>query len=454
MASHHDHSLPTLEERYEFTSESKKNLLIGGAVGLALVALGAYLLSQGGGHEAQEAVTHAAGAHEAHGAAAHAAGEHASEAHAGHGHAYHWSKRLWANLWLNSVYFTGISVIGMFFISYNYLAQAGWSVIFKRIPEAMPAFLPVTGVIMVATYFLAGHDMFHWTNEALFDKASPEYDPIIAGKRPFLNPTFYVIRLVLYFTLWYMLWKMVRGFSLEEDRIGGVANYEKSIKFGTAFLVVFAVTSSTAAWDFVMTIDTHWFSTMFGWYTLASWHVAGLATMTLTIISLKQHGYLKSVNESHMHDLGKFCFAFSIFWTYVWFSQFLLIYYANLPEETIYYKERFSGYGGIYKGPFFINIFLNFVFPFLLLMARDSKRTMGVLKVACWAIIIGHYIDFWNNIMPGTVGANGGFGPVEFGMVLIFACAFIWSVKHQLTKANLVPVNHPMLEESLHHDIA
>ncbi|MEZ4901393.1 MAG: hypothetical protein R2822_06340 [Spirosomataceae bacterium] len=121
-----------------------------------------------------------------------------------------------------------------------------------------------------------------------------------------------------------MVWSLacVTGAISPEDEIGGTDNYEKAIKYGTAFLVVFAVTSSTSAWDFVMSIDTHWFSTMFGWYTLASWHVAGLATMTLTIVLLKERGYLSAVNESHLHDLGKFLFAFTIFWAYVWFAQF------------------------------------------------------------------------------------------------------------------------------------
>ncbi len=430
MSSHH-HEAISVEEQFEFTSSAKRSLLIGGAVGVALVLIGAYLLSTGGG------------GHEAHGA------------EQAHGHAaYKWTTRIWSNLWVNAVYFTGLSVIGMFFISYNYLAEAGWSAVFKRIPEAMPAFLPVTGVVLIATFFLAGHDMFHWTNEALFDKTSHEYDAVIAGKRPFLNTPFFLCRMLFYFIAWYGLWRMLRSFSLQEDEIGGTSMYQKSIKFGTAFLVIFAVTSSTAAWDFVMSIDTHWFSTMFGWYTLASWHVAGLAVMTLTIVTLRERGYLQAVNESHLHDLGKFCFAFTIFWTYVWFAQFLLIYYANLPEEAIYYRERFTGYGGIYKIPFFVNILLNFITPFLVLMTRDSKRTPRILKLACWSIIIGHYFDFYNNIMPGTVGEHGGFGPVEFGFVLIFACGYIWSLSNQLTKANLVPRNHPMLEESLHHDIA
>nr|WP_293834159.1 quinol:cytochrome C oxidoreductase [uncultured Arsenicibacter sp.] len=433
------HAIPSLDEQYEFTAESKRRLIIGIVAGVALVGLGAYLLASG------------AGSHEAHHGAAHAAAghEHAAAAH----HEYKWTTRLWANVWVNAVYFTGISVVGMFFLSYNYLAQAGWSSAFKRIPEAMPAFLPVTGLIMLAVFFIAGHDLFHWTHEGLYDPNSPEFDPIINGKKGFLNTPFYLIRMVAYFGLWYGLWRVLRNLSLQEDLYGGTEYYNKSIKFGTIFLVVFGVTSSTSAWDFVMSIDTHWFSTMFGWYTLASWHVTGLAVMTLTVVTLKEQGYLKWVNQSHLHDLGKFMFAFSIFWTYVWFAQFMLIYYANLPEETIYYRERFSGYGEKYLVTFWVNLFLNFAFPFLVLMTRDAKRTNIFLKIAAWGIIVGHYFDFYNNIMPGTVGEHGGFGPIEFGMILIFACGFIWSLSTQLTKANLVPKNHPMLEEALHHDI-
>ncbi|GAA4407474.1 hypothetical protein GCM10023187_28080 [Nibrella viscosa] len=432
------HAAPSVEEQYEFTSETKRRLLIGGIAGLVLIGLGAFLLASGiGGHDTHEIAPEAA---------------EAARGISGP-HEFHWTTRLWANIWLNSVYFTGLAVVGMFFLSYTYLAQAGWHVAFKRIPEAMPAFLPFTGIIMLITFLVAGHDLFHWTHGELYDPANELFDPIIDGKRGYLNTPFFLIRMVLYFALWYGLWFMLRKQSLQEDELGGLDQYNKSIRYGTIFLVVFAVTSSTSAWDFVMSIDTHWFSTMFGWYTLASWHVAGLAVITLTVVTLKERGYLQAVNASHLHDLGKFVFAFSIFWTYVWFAQFMLIYYANLPEEIIYYEERFSGFGGIYKIPFFINVFLNFAFPFLVLMTRDAKRTHIFLKIACWGVIIGHYFDFYNNIMPGTVGEHGGFGPLEFGMILLFACAFIWSVANQLTKANLVPVNHPMLEETVHHDI-
>ena len=162
---------------------------------------------------------------------------------------------------------------------------------------------------------------------------------------------------------------------------------------------------------------------------------------------------MQIVNANHLHDLGKFMFAFTIFWTYVWFAQFLLIYYANIPEEAVYFDERFEGYDGRYKIVFFLNIFINFVFPFLVLMTRDAKRHYIFLQIVCCAIIGGHWLDFYLMIMPGTVGENGGFGPIEFGMVAIFAGAFAFVVVTFLAKAPLVAKNHPMLEESLHHNI-
>lgn len=162
---------------------------------------------------------------------------------------------------------------------------------------------------------------------------------------------------------------------------------------------------------------------------------------------------MEYVNENHLHDLGKFMFAFSIFWTYVWFSQFLLIYYANLPEETIYFLERWEGHGKIYKTSEILNVFLNFLMPLLVLMTRDAKRTRIFLKITCVLILGGHYIDFYQMIMPGVLGPNGGYGLVEFGMLAMFISAFIYVVSDELTKTSLVAKNHPLLEEALHHDI-
>ena len=448
--AHDNHVVHSLDEQFEFTDSAKKKIILAGLLGLALVAIGAFLVHKGwniGAWQSPHEAAHAAG------------GEHAAAGHgAAHGGEHHGATlftRIVANVWLNAVYFTGIAVIGAFFVAYNYLAQAGWSVVIKRVPEAFPQFIAFTGVIIIAMFLIPAtrHELYHWTQEGIMTPGSENYDAIIAGKSWYLNFPFFLGRLVFYFGAWWMLQRTLRMNSLREDAEGGLDNYWGNFKFGIIFLLIFGVTSSTSAWDLSMVIDTHWFSTMFGWYHLASWHVSGLATMMLVILLLKDQGYLSVVNDSHIHDLGKLMFGFSVFWTYVWFSQYLLIFYANLPEETIYYRERFTGFGGRYWWPFHLNFALNFVVPFLILMMRNAKRNNTTLKLACASILIGHWFDFYQMHMPGIAKDQGGIGIIEWGTTLFFASAFIYSVSHQLTKANLIPKNHPFLEESLHHDI-
>ncbi len=159
------------------------------------------------------------------------------------------------------------------------------------------------------------------------------------------------------------------------------------------------------------------------------------------------------INDNHMHDMGKFMFAFSIFWTYLWTAQFLLTWYANIPEEAIYYHSRIYGMDGVYKGPFFLNLITNFVFPFLFLMPRPAKRTTIFLKIAAFGILAGHWMDHFQMVMPGTMGVNGGFGLIEFGMITIFVSLLILVISRSLASAPLVAKNHPMLEESMGHDI-
>jgi hypothetical protein len=378
----------------------------------------------------------------------------------GHGEGASWLKRLYVNLWLNNVYFTGISVIGLFFVTVQYVAYAGWSVLIKRIPEAMGYYLPIGAVVMIVVFLLGGHDIFHWTHDYLYNEymedgvtLNPDYDPIIAGKSAYLNFWFFLIRMIVFFAGWILFFNWLRRTSLNEDLMGGTSHYHKSIRISAMFLVFFAVSSSMSAWDWVLSIDTHWFSTMFGWYVFASWWVSGLAVITLTVIILKQNGYLKMVNANHIHDLGKFVFAFSIFWTYIWFSQFMLIWYANIPEESIYFIERLGGNDGHFKWIFFTNLLVNFAFPFLVLMTRDAKRQMIMLKIVTIAILAGHWLDFYLMMMPGTMRTEAGIGFIEIGTTLVFLGVFLLTFTKGLTKASLVPVNHPFLEESVHHHV-
>ena len=215
------------------------------------------------------------------------------------------------------------------------------------------------------------------------------------------------------------------------------------------FLVFFAVTSSTMAWDWVMSIDPHWFSTLFGWYVFSGMFVTGLTMITLISIHLKRNGYFQHINENHLHDLGKFMFGVSVFWAYLWTSQFLLIWYANIPEEVTYFQDRWENY----KVLWVTNLVINFIFPFLVLMSRDAKRNMAYLVVAGVAILCGHWLDVYLMIMPGTVKANYGIGLLEIGMFAGFAGLFGYVTLNALTKAALVPKNHPFVEEASHHHI-
>ncbi len=357
--------------------------------------------------------------------------------------------RAWAVLLQNNFYFTAISLSGTFFIAFNYAAQAGWSVGVKRIAEAMGSFLKFGMAGMLLIFIFGHHDIYHWTHPEQYDPASPEFDHIMAGKSGFLNIPFFVIRLVAYAAIWVGFTYVLRRHSLQEDQEGGTMHYRKSVSISAVFLVLFAITSSTSAWDFLMSIDAHWFSTLFGWYTFAGLFVSGMAMMCMILIYLRSRGYMEHLTENHFHDVGKFMFGFTVFWTYLWFSQFMLIWYANLPEEVVYFQVRWNYFRILWV----LNLLVNFIAPFLVLMTRDAKRQTQVLLVAGVIILIGHWLDVYVMVMPGTVGADWHIGFIEIGTALGYLGLFIYVVLNELTKAALVPKNHPMLAESLHHHI-
>ncbi|MCB0489549.1 MAG: quinol:cytochrome C oxidoreductase [Cyclobacteriaceae bacterium] len=446
------------EEKYEFSATAKKNIMILGVLGIVLFIAGVFMAMNSGGHGEEHAsaivtskLVASADQEAAAGHEAAAEGEH-------HGSPV-WLKRIYTSLWQNNVFFTGLGIIGLFFVAIQYAAQAGWSAPIKRIPLAMAHWIPIAGVLMLVLWFVVKADIFHWTHHDLYEEGGAGYDRIIAGKSGFFFwpleaggfPIFYVLRMVVFFGLWYMFFVWIKKEMLAEDINGGTAHWTKARSLSAIFLVIFAVSSSIAAWDWVMSIDTHWFSTMMGWYVFASWWVTGLAFITLVVANLKDKGYLKMVNSNHLHDLGKFVFAFSIFWTYIWFSQFLLIYYANIPEETVYFVTRIAN--SPYSWIFYTNLFLNFVLPFLLLMTRDAKRHMSMLKVVCPIVIVGHWFDFFNMVTPGVMKHDGGFGLLEVGLAMIFMAAFLFVTLSALAKVPLVAKNHPMMEESMNHHI-
>jgi len=357
--------------------------------------------------------------------------------------------RSWTNLLVSGYFFFGIALAATFFIALNYAAQAGWGTVVKRVFEAVSAYLPVGSLILII-FFLAGtfhlHHVYHWMDSEVSNPDSTHYDKIIAAKTPYLNQTFFWIRALLYFGIWNYCRHLFRKRSLEEDMNGGFSYHKKNITLSVLFIAFFAVTSSTSSWDWLMSVDTHWFSTLFGWYTFSGIWISGTIAITLFVLYLKGEGHLSEVNDNHLHDLGKWIFAISFLWSYLWFSQFMLIWYSDIPEEVTYYVTRFNHYRELFLGMMAVN----FVFPMLMLMSRDNKRKPVFLWIIGVILIISHWLDVYIMTMPGAVGEEYGFGFPEIGMFVFTGSLFIFSVLTALTKAALVPKQHPYLEESIH----
>ncbi|MCB0484077.1 MAG: quinol:cytochrome C oxidoreductase [Flavobacteriales bacterium] len=360
--------------------------------------------------------------------------------------------RLWSNLLINGFFFLGISVAALFFFAVNYAAESGWWVVLKRVLEAIGAYLPF-GAVVLLLVFIAGamhwHHLYHWMDPAVSDPSSASFDEIIAGKGGYLNLPFFFLRFFLFVGVWYWFWKRFRTRSLEEDLGFERSRHFRNVRDAAIFLVFFGYSSSAASWDWIMSIDTHWFSTLFGWYTFSGMWLTAMVTLSLLVIWLKKLGYLQQVNESHIHDIGKWVFATAFLWTYLFFSQFMLIWYSNIPEEVTYFMARINHYPWLYWGMFTVN----FIFPLIALMDRDSKRNKYLLTITGIVLLCSHWANVYLMVTPGTMQQHGSIGLIEVGMALGFAGLFIFVVLNALAKAPLVARNHPFYEESLHHEI-
>jgi len=363
------------------------------------------------------------------------------------------SHSAWTSILFNNYFFLGISLFAVFFVALQYVAEAGWSTIFKRVPEAIMTFLPITGIIMlfiVVAAVLHWNHIYHWLADGIMDPTDSHYDKIIAGKEPYLNATFFLIRSVIYVGVWVYCARRLRKISMDSDAEGniGETSYWKGLRVSGWFIVFFAITSSTAAWDWIMSIDTHWFSTLFGWYIFSEWATIGFTSILLLTLILNKQGYLKELNDSHIHDLGKFVFAFSIVWTYMWFSQFMLIWYANIPEEVTYHMERIELPN--YRFLFWFSLAINFIIPTLFLMSRDAKRNKNRLIFVSIVILIGHWINSYLLFAPGTLHDHGHLSLTDLGIGIGFLGLFIWVVLNSLSKRPVDIEHHPFLDESRH----
>ena len=353
----------------------------------------------------------------------------------------------WAALYVACIFFMLISLGVLAFYAIQQVAQAGWSPVLFRVMQGITAYLPVASVLFFIFLVVTGLHIFNSNN--LFIWLDPKViaeDKIIANKSGYLNFPFWIIRAAVFLIGWNLYRYFSRKNCLAQDEANDDTFYKKNFKMSAAFLVFFIVTESIMSWDWIMSIDPHWFSTLFGWYVFASFFVSAITTICLVTLYLKSKGYLENVNTSHIHDLAKFMFGFSVFWTYLWFSQFMLIWYADIPEEITYFVTRIQ----LYNLPFFGAVVMNFLFPILILINTDFKRISWILVMAGTVILFGHYIDFFNMIMPGTVGDKWFIGVSEIASVFFFLGLFIYVVFTALTKAPLLPKRNPFIEESKH----
>ena len=347
--------------------------------------------------------------------------------------------RPYAALYVAAFFFMMISLGALAFYAIQYASQSGWSPVLFRVMQAITYYLLPGALIVLAIAFFADKHLFIW-----MDPDVVAHDKLIQGKSGWLNKSAFLIRGLIFIGGWSLYRYFSRKFSLAQDLANDNKNFKRNFQISAGFLVFYIYTESMMSWDWVMSVDPHWFSTLFGWYVFASMVVSGITTIALMTIYLKSKGYMKFVNDSHLHDLAKYMFGFSVFWAYLWFSQFMLIWYANIPEEVTYFVTRIEDY----NIPFFTMFALNFIFPFLVLMNSDYKRVPWFIVMAGMIILVGHYMDVYNMIMPATVGDRWGFGLSEISALALFTGLFIILVFYSLSKAPLLAKGNPFIKES------
>ena len=408
----------------------------------------------GGGHEAESSHSmEAEGHHSEMNATGHSVhGEEAAKAHHGeeaHGeshedhHLEHVLHQLqtkpWAATLVAGFFFLMIALGVLAFYAIQYVAQVGWSPVLFRVMEGITSYVLPGSIIVLLIVLFAGEHFYPWQNHELVAE-----DKILQGKSGYLNFPFFVIRAFIYV----IGWNLYRYFAVKNSRALATASnygpYKKNYKYSVFFLLFFILTESMMAWDWFMSMTPHWYSTLYAWYIFATMIVSALTVIAITTIILKKFGYLPFVNDSHLHDVAKFMFGFSVFWTYLWFGQFMLIWYANIPEEVTYFTIRIQEYNLLFFGM----LVINFVFPILILMNSDFKRIPWFVIIAGCFILVGHYIDVYLLVMPSTVGLHWSFGVTEIAAILFFLGLFILVVGSGLGKAPLKIKNNPFLKES------
>jgi hypothetical protein len=319
------------------------------------------------------------------------------------------TQRFWANLVLASYLLLGLGLAGIFFVALQYTCNASWSVAFRRIPEALSSAMPV-GAIGLLVIFLLRPAIYPWAHAGMAGA-----EELHGFKALWLSGPFFLARSIVCLAAWFVLGRAIVRNSRLQDTDRNPEHTRSNIRYSAAYLVVFGLTFWIASMDWIMSLEPEWYSTMFGVYNFAGLFLGGLAAIILLVVWLRQTTSLRDfVNEEHLHDLGKLLFAFSTFWMYIWFSQYMLIWYANISEETTYYILRWHGF---WEPVFLLNIFLNWIIPFAVLMPVSSKRNPSTLAKVAIVVLLGRWVDLYLMIFPPLVGRTPLFGIWEIGSI-------------------------------------
>jgi hypothetical protein len=331
----------------------------------------------------------------------------------------------------------GFGLAGVVFVAIQYACGAGWSVAFRRVPEAMAAILPF-GLAVIAVVFVARPSLYPWTG----------HEPHPGFQRLWLRWPFFLGRAGVYMAVWLGFAAAIVRTSRRQDQDGSVAHTRRNVRLSIAFLVLFAVTFWLASFDWIMSLEPAWASTIFGIYNFAGMFSSGLALLILFVLWLRRGALRDFVNEEHLHDLGKLLFAFSTFWMYIWFSQYMLIWYADIGEETSYYVARLRN---AWEPLFLLNMALNWAVPFAALLPRGPKRNPRALARVAVVVLAGRVLDVYLMIAPPVQGARPHFDVAAAAMLAGVAAVVVLAVYRGLRGTSPVPVNDPYLEESLHY---
>ena len=337
------------------------------------------------------------------------------------------------------LFLASVAAGSVFLVALEYIGGAVWSVPTRRVNEFLGALVLLLPLIALPMFFHL-HDVYHWTHEEVVAA-----DKLLAGKSPYLNVNFFVLRFVLIFAVWSLFHFLFTRNSTKQDTTKDQKLTTINIRLAAVFMPVFAISLTLTAVDWAMSLEPHWSSTIFGVYYFSGTVLAALSAATYIIIKLHEYGYLPKVQRDSFYSLGALMFAFINFWAYIAFSQFLLIWYADLPEETVWFMSRWRN-GWEYVS--ILLIVVHFAIPYFALLTQDSKMDLKRLKLMAIWILFAHLLDLYWLVMP-TYSENVSFSWTEFGFPILLVGLVMVVLSFKMKRNNLVPVGDPKLARGL-----